>query len=34
MAQLLSYLESDKLKARLMNFGEKKLIDGIKRVVN
>jgi GxxExxY protein len=35
MAQLLSYLKATNLKrGLLMNFGEKKLIDGIKRVVN
>lgn len=35
MAQLLSYLKATNLKrGLLMNFGEKKLIDGIKRVSN
>ena len=33
MAQILSYLKASKLKrGLLMNFGEKRLIDGIKRI--
>ena len=35
MAQTLSYLKATRLKcALLINFGEKKLIDGIKRISN
>jgi GxxExxY protein len=35
MAQILSYLKATGLKRGLIiNFGEKKLVDGIKRVSN